>query len=151
MSATTLPDLNLLPAEALKASGAWRSMSRLLCARERDRASEAADRQAAAHAVRAQVGEAGAADRAAGTAAGRAASETSGERAARAESPCRPGISLSFAYCKTGAASVARTSAAPNAEARTEGNGLSGLRRRVAQAGRRCLGDAGVRAGAASR
>ena len=38
-----------------------------------DRASEAADRQAAADAVRAQVGEAGAADRTAGTAAGRAA------------------------------------------------------------------------------
>src|SRR5271155_1439490 len=40
-------------------------------ARKRDRASEAADRQAAAHAVWTEVGEVGAADRATGVAAGR--------------------------------------------------------------------------------
>ena len=49
-------------------------------ARCRDRALEAADRQAAAHAVRALVGEAGSSDRTTGAAAGRTAGEPGGKQ-----------------------------------------------------------------------
>jgi hypothetical protein len=64
MSVTTLPDLNLLPAEALKElvlaqheQLLWRESEI-----EHLKLPEVADRQTAAHAVWTEVGEAGAAD-----------------------------------------------------------------------------------------
>ena len=88
-----LPDLDTLNPEALKAlivaqheaTSFQRGATRL--ARRRDRAAEAVDRQAAAHAVRAQVGEAGLADRAVGVEAGRTGSEPSSRQLAASPTP----------------------------------------------------------------
>src|SRR5271169_2064128 len=68
-------------------------------ARERDRAPEAADRQAAADAVRPPLGESPAADRAAGAAAGRPGGEEGpadqpGPEPASCPSRCQPSYSL---------------------------------------------------------
>src|SRR6266436_818167 len=113
-------------------------------ARQRNRALEVADRQAAANTVRAQIGEAGSRDRTAGVAAGRAGSHASGESSSIANTHCcRPHRECS----KTGAA-AAGASTMRNAKVSTEADRLSGLWRRVETSRRRCFGNPGVRAGA---
>ena len=105
-----LPDLNLLPAEALKALVLAQHETTPSAARKRDRASETADRQAATDAVRAQVGEAGAADRAVGATTGRTGKRSQRRRAS--SSSARRGICTSCSWPQAGASAVARSSAA---------------------------------------
>ncbi len=137
MAVTALPDLSA-PAECAEGAdpGATRAIA---LARARDRASEAAHRQAAAHAVWAEVGEAGSPDRTAGVAAGRAGIESprAAKPAARASSASQP---LRLRLRETGASPVAGATAAANPPARAEGNACPECGGKLRQAGRGCLG-----------
>src|ERR1035441_5056694 len=109
----------------------------------RDRASEVAAGQAAPDAVWAQVGKTATADRAVGTAAGRVGIESSRARV----QPTRTGSGYGLLdSSQTRAPCPARSSAAANADPYAERNRMSAMPRRVAEAGRRCFRDAGVRA-----
>ncbi len=110
----------------------------------RDRASAAAVGQVAAHAVWAQVGEAGAADRTVGTAAGGVGIKAQRARARRVNARSRHRL---FNSDNEGhAPRTARSSSAKNTQTRAEGNGMPGMSGRTAQVRRGCLRDAGVRA-----
>ena len=110
-----------------------------------NRTSEVAAGQAAPHAVWAEVGEAGATDRAVGVATGGAGIERKRERVHAAGNGFGP--SWFDGQCSEARAPRSpRSSPAANAPARAEGNGVSAMPGRAAQVGRRCFGDAGVRA-----
>ena len=151
MLAPTLPDLSKLDREALQTLLLSEHHERIatqekLLRRETE-IEQAAAEPVAADAVWAQERETGAADRTAGTAAGRFATSAS----------CGADNAVGRASCErtfpthdpgeTGAAAVARAPATTNPDAYAETVGLSRLRRRVTQAGRRCFRDVGVRAG----
>src|SRR5208283_3231834 len=114
-------------------------------ARTGDRASAAAAGQATPYAVWTEVGEATAADRAVGVAVGGTGIESQRGRTQRGRTDSRLRL-LDSNRSETDTSRSARSSAAANAPARAERNGLSGMSGRVTQVRRGCLRDAGVRA-----
>src|SRR6185312_1818057 len=138
---------SLTRADCFPASGAGCSAGTTALASERDRASEAAHRQAAAHAVRAQVGEDPAADRTTGAEAG---------RTGNCKSPARSDVEANSAkfsesrLAETNPTSFTRTSSARSKDLHTQGGCLSRVRWSSAQTGRGCVGGARVPAGAVS-
>src|ERR1019366_3419047 len=107
----------------------------------RDRTLATADCQVAADAVRAPVGEVGTADRAIGVTTGR-----TGHRVGRAPGglPNPWGGGTSGKGPEAPSPASAGASAASETDDSAQGNGLSGLRRRVESFRRRCLRDPGV-------
>jgi transposase len=142
MPVSALPDLNVLPAEALRAL--ILAQHEQLLSRERE-IEHLKLLLCKLHRMQfgAQVGEAGATDRAVGVAAGRTGIESQ-----RESKPTRAvvGGSSKCDHSETGAPRSPRSSPPANVPPRAERNRVSAMPGRVAKAGRGCVGDAGVRA-----
>ncbi len=144
MAVTALPDLNVLPAEALRA---------LILAQHEQLLSRELEiehlKLLLVKLHRMQFGrkseKLAAADRAVGVAVGGTGIESQRERTHAAEPASVPARSTA-SPSEARTSRSARSSAAANAPARAERNGVSGMPGRVTQVRRRCLGDAGVRA-----
>jgi len=126
--------------------GTHRDARAAAIARVRDRASEVAADPVAEDAVRAEVGKAGAADRATGTAPRRSATESAlGELSGERRSAAIGGNFHPDGYSsEAGTTCAASTSAADDADPSTKIDDLSRLWRRVTETRRRHLRDAGL-------
>ena len=150
MSVAALPDLNVLPSAGVRC----KSVSSVGAALPADCSSREREiehlKLLLAKLQRMQFGrkseKLAAADRAVGVAAGGTGIEAQRARAQTLRRQLRS-PPLQTAYCsETHAPRAARSSAAANAQTRAERNGVSAMPGRVAQVGRGCFGDAGVRA-----
>src|SRR5579864_1205093 len=140
---TARPDSGATRAVSFRRRQAHHYTREATLARAGDRTSEVAVGQAAPHAVWAEVGEAGAADRAVGVATGGTGIQPQRERVHAA----RTGFGPSFIDCQYSEARAPYTSGsspATDAPARAERNRVPAMPGRVTQVGRRCFGDAGV-------